>query len=533
MQIKTPLNPMVLGASIALLIACSEGKAESTASNPASSTMTTELQEDDLPAPADVAAPPADATKTASGLAYKVLSPGTGTEKPYSVDEVTVHYTGWTTDGKMFDSSVKRGRPATFPLGGVIAGWTEGLQLMTVGEKARFWIPEEIAYRGTPGKPAGLLVFDVELISIKSKPRAPEDLNSPPATAVTTASGLKYQVLSEGTGVQHPGPADQVTVHYSGWTTDGQLFDSSVDRGAPAVFPLNGVIEGWTEGLQLMVAGEKARLWVPEALAYKGEPGAPAGLLVFDVELISIKGAPKTPDNLKTPPADAQTTESGLVLQTLKTGDVDQRTAGAGTILVHFSFWDQEGKMYQSSRLNGTPVPMSLKETPLPGLTEALSLLHLGQTVRVWIPENLSFGDQPGAPKGTMVFDIEVTRIIRTPENYAQAPADATRTESGLAYQVIQAVDDAEAQKPTESSKVLMHYTGWNSEGELFDTSHIMGEPTTFNLNAVMPGWTEGLQFMKPGETYRFWIPESLAMGGRQGSPKGSLLFDIELISFE
>ena len=119
-----------------------------------------------IPPPSDVAAPPADAAKTQSGLASKVITKGTGKAHPTKNDSVTVHYTGWTTDGKMFDSSVARGEPATFPLDRVIAGWTEGLQLMTEGETRRLWIPEKLAYRGEPGKPAGLLVFDVELLDI-------------------------------------------------------------------------------------------------------------------------------------------------------------------------------------------------------------------------------------------------------------------------------------------------------------------------------------------------------------------------------
>src|SRR6185503_1993784 len=116
-----------------------------------------------IPAPPDVAAAPADASKTASGLASKVLTKGTGTAHPRANDEVTVHYTGWTTDGKMFDSSVARGEPTSFPLNRVIAGWTEGVQLMVVGEKRRFWIPERLAYKGQ-GPVNGDLVFDVELI---------------------------------------------------------------------------------------------------------------------------------------------------------------------------------------------------------------------------------------------------------------------------------------------------------------------------------------------------------------------------------
>jgi peptidylprolyl isomerase len=119
-----------------------------------------------LPPPSDVKAPPADAKKTSSGLAYKVLTPGKGTRRPNAQSQVTVHYTGWTTDGKMFDSSVSRGQPSTFPLNQVIKGWTEGVQLMVEGEKARFWIPEPIAYGGRRA-PFGMLVFDIELIRIQ------------------------------------------------------------------------------------------------------------------------------------------------------------------------------------------------------------------------------------------------------------------------------------------------------------------------------------------------------------------------------
>src|SRR6185295_19401492 len=130
-----------------------------------------------IPAPPDVAKPPADAAKTSSGLASKVLTKGTGKVHPRDTDSVTVHYTGWTTDGKMFDSSVARGEPATFPLNRVIAGWTEGVQLMVVGEKRRFWIPEALAYKGQRD-PKGMLVFDVQLMSFKSPPQAPSDVKA-------------------------------------------------------------------------------------------------------------------------------------------------------------------------------------------------------------------------------------------------------------------------------------------------------------------------------------------------------------------
>jgi peptidylprolyl isomerase len=127
----------------------------------------------DIPAPPDVAAVPADAIRTPSGLASKVLHIGFSNVRPSPRSTVSVHYTGWTPDGKMFDSSVARGEPTEFAVNQVIAGWTEGLQLMVVGEKRRFWIPGNLAYDnipdtpGAPPPPKGMLVFDVELLAVK------------------------------------------------------------------------------------------------------------------------------------------------------------------------------------------------------------------------------------------------------------------------------------------------------------------------------------------------------------------------------
>ena len=127
-----------------------------------------------IPAPPDVAAPPADAAKTASGLATKVIKPGNGKDHPVKDDLVTVDYTGWTTDGKMFDSSVAKGKPATFGVTRVIAGFSEGIQMMVPGETRRLWIPEALAYKGTEGRPKGLLVFEVTLLGMPN--RAPSDV---------------------------------------------------------------------------------------------------------------------------------------------------------------------------------------------------------------------------------------------------------------------------------------------------------------------------------------------------------------------
>ncbi len=239
-----------------------------------------------IPAPADVTVPPADATKTPSGLVTMVEKPGTGKDHPAKDEVVTVDYTGWTSDGKMFDSSVARGKPATLPVSRLIPGLSEGIQMMVTGETRRVWIPQSLTYKGQQGKPAGTLVFDVTLLDLPT--RAPADVKAPPADAKRTSSGLAYKVLTPGTGTRHPAKIDEVTVHYTGWTTDGKMFDSSVARGKPSTFPLDHVIPGWTEGVQLMVEGETMRFWIPERLAYQGKQ-PPFGTLVFDVQLIHIQ----------------------------------------------------------------------------------------------------------------------------------------------------------------------------------------------------------------------------------------------------
>ena len=240
--------------------------------------------------PADVAAPPVDAVKTASGLASRVVTPGAGSEQPGPTDVVTVHYAGWTPDGRLVDSSRSRGTPSMFPLNRSLVGWRECVQLMKVGETRRCWLPENLAYQGQAGRPRGMIVFDIELLDTRTAPSiAPPDVASPPDDAKRTATGLAYKVLKPGTGTRTPASWNRVTVHYTGWTTDGKMFDSSVARGKPATLSLDDVIRGWTEGMQLMVEGERTRFWIPQTLAYKGEAGSPRGMLVFDVDLIRIE----------------------------------------------------------------------------------------------------------------------------------------------------------------------------------------------------------------------------------------------------
>ncbi len=374
----------------------------------------------DIPAPKDVAAAPADALVTKSGLKSKILKQGTGKEMPLATDTVTVHYTGWDKSGKMFDSSVKRGQPSSFALNGVIAGWTEGLQLMVVGEKRRFWIPAELAY-GDQGRVPGDLTFDVELISIKKAPvapKVPEDVATPPKDAVKTESGLVSKVLKKGTGTVKPKAIDSVSVHYSGWDKEGVMFDSSIMRGEPASFGLNGVIAGWTEGLQLMVVGEKRRFWIPAELAYgkvPERPGAPSGDLCFDVELLEVITMPETPKNLTKIPENAVDSEGGVKSIVIKESKGPQPKAD-DIIKVNYTGWSSEGVIIDSSLQEGEAVTISLVDIKnKPAFRAALQMLKVGGIRQFWIPFKEIVGENPppGIPPEPFCYQFELVEIVK------------------------------------------------------------------------------------------------------------------------
>jgi len=142
------------------------------------------------------------------------------------------------------------------------------------------------------GALAGCTLKDEDGVREDGTIAAPPDVAAPPADAIRTTSGLASKVLRLGAGSQHPTPRSRVVVHYTGWTTDGEMFDSSIASGRPMETRLDGMIEGWIEGLQLMVAGEKRRFWIPGHLAYDHLPpeeGYPRGMLVFDIDLIAIR----------------------------------------------------------------------------------------------------------------------------------------------------------------------------------------------------------------------------------------------------
>ena len=242
------------------------------------------------PAPApplDLKVPPADAQKSADGLISKQLEAGKSDQHPNADDYAHVRYAVWkASDGSIVDYT-RTDVPTFVPMSKLLPGMREMFEQMTIGEKRRVWIPPSLG--GGKIAAGDTFVVDGELVDIVHPPAVPADVAAPPADAVKTPSGLAYKVLQPGSGTEHPKKHSRVVVDYSGWTTDGRMFDTSVLRGEPAEFSLDEVVPGWVEGMQLMTVGEKVRFWIPEKIAYKGKAGLPAGMLVFDVELISFR----------------------------------------------------------------------------------------------------------------------------------------------------------------------------------------------------------------------------------------------------
>jgi peptidylprolyl isomerase len=236
---------------------------------------------------------------TASGLKYTITEKGTGKKAEVGAT-VSVHYTGKLADGTKFDSSKDRNQPFSFKLGSgrVIKGWDEGIALLQVGDKALLTIPPDLGYGPNAMGPIpanSTLTFEVELLDVKESIK-PWNINS--KDTLTTASGLKYIVVekSKNAEAKKAENGKTVEVHYTGFLTNGKVFDSSIERGQPISFPLgNGmVIKGWEEGIALMNVGDKLRLIIPSNLGY-GEAGAgggsipPNSTLLFDVELVDVR----------------------------------------------------------------------------------------------------------------------------------------------------------------------------------------------------------------------------------------------------
>ena len=243
-----------------------------------------------LPAPKPLAAPPANAVETASGMSYIVLKPAADASKMASGPFVEFTASVWSADGVTRANAKESGPQLALVqrLAGEQPGLVRAILTSPVGETRRWWFQADRLKPGYPGMPDLPHVVDLTVLGTKDPLQPPADLASPPADALRTPSGIVYRVLKRGPGGPRPTLSSTVEIHYSGWTSYGRLFDSSVHRDVRAVFPLDKLILGWQEGVPLMSRGDTFRFWIPGALAYDlapASPNAPRGTLVFDITL--------------------------------------------------------------------------------------------------------------------------------------------------------------------------------------------------------------------------------------------------------
>ena len=362
-----------------------------------------------------------DTLVTDSGLKYIIRTKGTGV-KPEKDARVKVHYIGKLLNDTIFDSSYKRNQPFSFTLGKrqVIKGWDEGIALLNQGDKATFIIPPNLGYGSrAKGKiPANsTLIFDIELIEVEN-PIKIEPYDVKGKDTLTRPSGLKYIVVKEGSKKESVAQSGEiVTVHYTGYFSDGMIFDSSVKRKQPIKFTLGigQVIKGWDEGLQLMRPGDKFHFIVPYQLAY-GEKGRgnvipPKADLIFDVELLHKRAEIKVkPYNSKG--KDTIVTESGLMMIPVKTTLLDSPQIGQ-LVTVHYSGYLENGKMFDSSVKRDRPFQFKVGlHKVISGWDEAILRMKKGEKYRLIIPPNLAYGSRGAGnqipPNSTLIFDVEL-----------------------------------------------------------------------------------------------------------------------------
>ncbi len=359
-----------------------------------------------------------------------------------------------------------------------------------------------------------------------------------------TKSGLKYQVVKAGDGALAK-KGDFVRVHYTGTFADGRKFDSS--RGGKAftfTVGVRGVIDGWDEALQLMNTGAQLKLHVPWKLAY-GENGRrptipPKTDLFFEIELLEIM---QSMTLVKPSGESAKALESGVKYQTLRKGSGKPPAAEQGVSL-RLALYNTSEKLVFSTDDAGQAMGGQLKGLriagkELPFLRPLVGDMCVGDCVTVEVPGAQGFGawtpDPRSIPANSTTYWVIELRSINDVPKFVMPSADKLKTtKSGLQYEV---VSEGKGTAPTARNGVSVMYTGWTTDGTLFDSGHARGEPTSFALGRVIPGWTEGVQLMKPGAVYRFVIPAKLAYGqngaGELIKPGATLVFLIELLSVD
>jgi FKBP-type peptidyl-prolyl cis-trans isomerase len=369
----------------------------------------------------------------------------------------------------------------------------------------------------------------------------PFDVKTPPADATKTSSGLVYKKLVTNDAGAQPRRNDIVLINYTGWRqTTGETFYTNRASGQPMPLNLTQAAPGFVEALQILRKGEKAMLWMPAAIGYKTPPAeGTAEPRVYEVEIVDITPSPVIPDDVAKPPANAETLPSGTKFVVVKPGTGKDKARQFDTVTYNYTAWDGEGRMIDTTEVRKNSVTVApYKQSP--GMGEMLTALTAGERARFWIDAKKMTSDDkplPGGAKGLLCYEVEALQIVKaqheappTPPDVAKPPDGVKKTAKGVFYRVLKAGSGKDPRHPASNDTVKVHYTGWTTDGRMFDSSDLRGEPATFNLQGVVAGWTDGIPVMTIGDRVRFWIPEELAYKGAPGKPKGMLVFDVELL---
>ncbi len=364
---------------------------------------------------------------------------------------------------------------------------------------------------------------------------------NPHQPAADLPTELEITVLTEGDGaVAQAG--DIVTINYTIGLPGEEPFDSSFERGQPISIPLGigQLLSGWEEALLDMQEGGKVSLLMPPEFAFgeQGLPGIvpPNSAIESELELISVE-RPEPPIDI----ADDEYTETdtGLKLYDMEEGDGTAVVTG-DHIVMNFSIWRDDDVIVGRSADSGEPISIVVGSGELfPGWDEGVIGMSVGGKRQLVIPPELAFGEEGAGdavpPNTTLIIEVELLEIVEMPTITDVADEDYITTESGLKYYDIVEGDGAAAES---GQAITVHYTGWLTDGTVFDSSVERNQPLPFTLGqgSVIAGWDEGVVGMKVGGKRQLVIPADLAYGaeGRPGiPPDATLIFEVELLTIE
>jgi peptidylprolyl isomerase len=366
-----------------------------------------------------------------------------------------------------------------------------------------------------------------------------------PASFDQPFTELGITEIKEGDG-EVVEPRATVTVHYRGtFRETGEPFDSSYDRGEPAVFPLDGVIAGFSQGLVGMKVGGKRRVDIPWSMAY-GERGRPPAIppksdLVFELELLGVENPqPREKPELSSEFAgEPVELGDGLVVRDIAVGEGQGEVRPGATVIIHYrGVLAESGEQFDTSFDRGQPAQFKTTEV-IDGFGQGLIGMKAGGKRRIEIPAALGYGERGAPPaipgNADLVFEVELLSFKNQRELSTEWVSERT-LDNGLIIRTIRE-GDAEAQPLPEEAVVTLHTLGVLEDGTRFDSSFEQGEPVRLPLDLTIEGWRQGMVGMLPGEVRQLVVPPALAFG-EEGQPpvvppNATLTFEIELISWE